>query len=115
MRKRRIATAPRRIGLELRRATAQHGTADCRVALRVCGRDPLVVDLRIRRQELPCARCIARADLDLELGREVAELGEPEAMLVDEVERQAIAPRGDRTAHLQLTLDPLAGLCVDIL
>ena len=55
-----------------------------------------------------CGR-VARCYLDVELGRVVAELGEPEALLVDEIERKLVHPRWDRPSDLELAVDALAG------
>src|SRR5213593_2926198 len=110
MREAGIASAAGRIRLEFRRA-APHldRAADPRVTFGVCCTDAVGIGLGTRRHELACARCVARADLDLELRCEVAEFRKPEATLVDEVERQVISPRRYRAAHVQLALDPLAG------
>src|SRR5690349_8118345 len=103
---RRVAPAARLVRLELARPAAHvDRAADCRVALAMCGGDLLQV--AIRAVQLRSGR-VARSDLDRELGREVAELGQPEAVLVDEVEGKEVAAGRDRPANLELTLDPLA-------
>ncbi len=60
-----------------------------------------------RRKEARCG-CVAGCDVDVELGCEVAELGEPEPVFVDEVERESVAPWRDRAADLHFALDPFA-------
>src|SRR5438445_12050139 len=100
MGKARVATAARGVRLELGWQPAHLDRAsDRRVALCVRGPDPIRVDLGVGRKKVPRARRIARTDVELELGREVAELSEPEPVLVDEVEGQAVAPRRNRATH----------------
>src|SRR5438105_14090472 len=74
--------------------------------------DPLLVTPSV---EQPRTGRVAWCDVDVELRCEVAELRQPEAVLVDEVEREPVAPGRDRPAHLQVALDALAGRGVDVL
>ena len=61
------------------------------------------------RPEQARLRSIARCDLHLELGRVVAQLGEPEAVLVDEVEGEPVTARRDGPANRNVTFGALAG------
>src|SRR6476661_2605009 len=108
-----VASAARRIWLELRgRAPRIDRPADRRVSLRVGGVDPLLpvrVEVGVRREMGTRGRSVARRHFDVEVRGVVAELGEPEAFLVDEIEREAVRAGRDRAAKVELSFDPLAG------
>src|SRR5580765_535339 len=113
MRERWVASAAWAIRFELAgRPSCLDRPADGCVALRVSCVHPLFpVGSKIclgRKMRPRCGR-VARGDLDVELGRVVAELGEPEALLVDEIERKLVRPRRDRASDLEVALDALAG------
>src|SRR3954462_3820949 len=87
------------------------------VALGVCCIHPLFPvgsEVRLGWKMRPRCGRVAGRDLDVELGRVVAELGEPEALLVDEIERKLVRPRRDRASELELALDALAGSRADL-
>src|SRR3954447_23721944 len=87
------------------------------VALGVCcihSLFPVGSEIRLGRKMRPRCGRVARCDLDVELGRVVAELGEPEALLIDEIERKLVRPRRDRASELELALDALAGSRADL-
>src|SRR5207248_9155562 len=91
----RVAAAARRV---VREASRVDRTADCGIPLtvQVGGRgEPRVVRLGA---EDPCPGRVARRDVDVFRERLVAELGEPEAVLLDEVEREPVTARRDRRA-----------------
>src|SRR5256714_6377478 len=107
MREAGLATSVRRIRCELgRRAAAQPARcdldrpADGGVALLVRRAEAFgSVPRRLRAaQEVPRPGGVARTHLDLALERRVAELREPEAALVDEVEGDPVAAGRDRCA-----------------
>ena len=50
-----------------------------------------------------------RRHLDIELERSGADLGEPEAVLLDEVEGEPVAARRPRRRDREVELDPLLG------
>src|SRR5919109_5230952 len=114
MRKRRIPAASRYVGFEIFRPSPNiDRAADRGVAVRMrCVHALLPVGIRSRvgRQECTRLACVTRCHVDVELRREVAELREPEAMLVDEVEGEPVATRRNRTAHVELALDTFAWL-----
>jgi len=68
----------------------------------------------MRRQVRACCRGVARHNLDVELRGVVAELGEPEPLLVHEIESKAVRARRNWTAELELSLDALAGCGADL-
>src|SRR5436190_21869330 len=89
----RIAAAARCVRLELAWPPSHvDRAADRCVPLAVQGGDLLRIALC---SEQPRAGRVARRDVDVEHGSEVAELREPEAVLVDEVEREEVAAGGD--------------------
>jgi hypothetical protein len=97
-----IAAAARRVRLELRRgAPGIDRAADRGIALRVRRIDallPVRIQVGVRWKMGARRRCVARCNLDLDLRSEVAELREPEALLVDEIEREAITAGWNRAA-----------------
>src|SRR5207253_7915331 len=100
MRERRIASTARRVRLELFRPASQverasHGG----IAFGVRGADLRVIAVRA---EEPCLRRVAWRYVHLELGCVVPKLGEPESVLVHQVEGQAVPPRRDRAANLDV-------------
>src|SRR6476661_4921451 len=113
MRERGIASAARRVWLELGgRAPCIDRPAHRCVSLRVGGMDPLLpvrVEVGVRREMGTRGRSVARRHFDVEVRGVVAELGEPEALLVDEIEREAVRAGRDRAAKVELSFDPLAG------
>jgi uroporphyrinogen decarboxylase len=108
-----IASAPRLVRLELRgRSPRFDRAADGCVSLRVRGVDaflPVGCEVGIRWQMRASRRGIARGDLDVEVGGVVADLCEPEALLVDEIEGEAVRPGWDRAAQVELPVHALAG------
>ncbi len=52
--------------------------------------------------EDPCSARVARGHVDVLLERRVAELGEPEAVLLDEIDGEPVPPRRDGGAHCEL-------------
>src|SRR6266571_63705 len=113
MRERGIAPAARRIRLELcGRPPRIDRPPDRCVSLRVRRIDPLLpvgIEVGVRGKVGTCRRSIARRDLDVELRGIVAELGEPEAPLVDEIEGELVRAGRDRTTQVELSFDALAG------
>ncbi|MDE3191277.1 MAG: uroporphyrinogen decarboxylase [Acidobacteriota bacterium] len=107
VREARVASTAGRVRLELRgRAAAEPALgldrpADGGVALRVQGPRTLgPVGRRLRvADERARPGGVAREDVDVALQRVVAELREPEAALLDEIEREAVAARRDRPAE----------------
>ena len=97
MRERGIASASRRVRLELGgRSPRIDRPADCCVSLRVRRVDPFLpvrVEVGVRRQVRACCCGVARRNLDVELRGVVAELGEPEPLLVHEIESEAVRGR----------------------
>src|SRR6266516_3936823 len=112
MRERRVASSARRVRLEFgRRAPRIDRSADRCVALHMRGVDaflPVGVEVGVRRQVRACRRSVAGRNLDVEVRGVVAELGQPEALLVDEIEGEAIRAGWDRAAQVELSFDPLA-------
>src|SRR6266516_948655 len=112
MRERRVASSARRVRLEFgRRAPRIDRPADGRVALHVRGVDaflPVGVEVGVRRQVRACRRGVAWRNLDVEVRGVVAELRQPEALLVDEIEGEAVRAGWDRAAQVELSFDPLA-------
>src|SRR6476469_331820 len=108
-----VASAAGAVGLELAgRPSCLDRPADGCVALRVRCVYPLFPvgsEICLGRKMSPRCGRVARCDRDVELGRVVAELGEPEALLVDEIEGKLVRPRRDRPSDLELALDSLAG------
>jgi uroporphyrinogen decarboxylase len=98
-----MAPAAGRIRRQLLRATPRLDcTADGRIALLVqLARPgvPVLARLRIRREVRACLARIAPRDVDVFLEGRVAELGEPEPVLFDEIDREAVAPGRDRRAQ----------------
>jgi len=113
MRERWIAPAARAVRFELvGRPSCFDRPAHSGVALRVRRVHPLFPvgsEIRLGRKMRPRCGRVAGCNLDVELGRVVAELGEPEALLVDEIERKLVRPRRNRASELELALDALAG------
>ena len=113
MRERWIAPAAWAVRFELAgRPSCLDRSADGCIALRVRCVHPLFPvssEICLGRKMRPRRGRVARCDLDVELGCVVAELGEPEALLVDEIERKLVRPRRDRASDLELALDALAG------
>src|SRR6476620_8039424 len=105
MRERWIAPAARAIWFELAgRPSCLDRPSDGCVALSVCCVHPLFPvgsEICLGRKMSPRCGRVARCDLDVELGRVVAELGEPEALLVDEIKRELVRPRRDRASDLE--------------
>jgi uroporphyrinogen decarboxylase len=114
MRERGIAAAAGRVGLELLGPAPefQRAAYGC-VPLAVRLAQLRVVGFYIRRCEEPRRRSVARCNIDVELRREVAQLGKPEPFFVDEVERESIAAGWDRAAYVHLALDPFARFRAD--
>src|SRR3954471_22097205 len=116
MREGGVATATGCIGLARpRRFSCLERAADRRVALEVGRVDaflPVGSEVGVRRQVRAGCCSITGHDLDVEVRRVVAELREPEALLVDEIEGEAVRPRWDRAANVQLSFDSLPGRCV---
>src|SRR3954453_21688461 len=109
MRERGGASPARRIRLELTWAPPQlDRAADCRVALAVPGCDLLRVAFGAVQRR---ACRVPRLHVDVELRREVPELGEPEAILVHEVERKLVRAWRDRPADFQCSFDALTRRC----
>ena len=75
---------------------------------------PVGCEIGIRRQGRARRGGVAWRDLDVDVGRIVAELGEPEALLVDEIEGEAVRPRWDRAAQVECPVDALAGRCAHL-
>src|SRR5947208_3233002 len=113
MRERRVASAARRVRLELRRRAPRiDRPSDRCVALHVRGVDaflPVGVEVGVRRQVRACRRSGAGGNLDVEVRGVVAELGQPEALLVDEIESEAVRAGRDRAAQVERSFDALAG------
>src|SRR5712691_8414867 len=113
MRERGITPAARRIRLELcGRPPRIDRPADRCVSLRVRRIDPLLpvrVEVGVRGKVGTCRCNIERRHLDVELRGIVAELGEPEALLVHEIEGELVRAGRDRTAEVELSFDALAG------
>src|SRR5262245_2606532 len=111
MREGRIPPAARRIRLELTREATHVDRADARgIALLVHRTELLGSCLGVEQSRLGCVAAFYR---DAQLRRVVAELREPEAMLVDEVEREAIFAWRNRPANVEVAVDALAGPRVD--
>src|SRR5579872_7440019 len=111
MREARMAAASRRVRLELGRRAPEEPSlrldraADGGIALLVQRSrtlDPVVRGLGAVAEERARSRRVAGAYLDFPVERDVAELFEPEAVLLDEVDREAVAAGRDRPAHRQL-------------
>jgi hypothetical protein len=100
MRERRVPSSAWRVRLELRgRAPRIDGPADGCVALHVRRVDallPVGVEVGVRGQMRARRRSIPGRNLDVQVRRVVAELREPEALLVDEIEGEAVRPGRDR-------------------
>ena len=111
MRERGVASAARAVRFELAgRPSCFDRSADGCVALRVRCVHPLFPvgsEICLGRKMRPRCGRVARCDFDVELGRVVADLGEPEALLVDEIERKLVRPRWDRASDLELAFDAL--------
>ena len=118
MREARVAAATRRVRLQLGRAAAAEQAArlldraaDRRVALGVQRGDTLLpVRCRLGAvgKERARGRGVARHHLDHLLERRVPELGEPEAVLLDQVDGEPVAARRDRPAQAHLLPQRLA-------
>src|SRR5437588_3701329 len=102
-----VAAASGRVRLERRVVAAQAAAllreraSDRCVAFLVKRADvcePVGTGLGTRGEEGTSAGGVARGDVDVSLGRVVAELGEPEAAFADQVDREAIATGRDRAA-----------------
>jgi uroporphyrinogen decarboxylase len=104
----RVASAARCIGCELaRQATHVYRAADCGVTLFVHGSE--VLEVGVGAEQASAGR-VAWLHVDTQLWRVVAELGEPVAVLVDEVEGKPVFAGRDRTAHVEVALNAFAGL-----
>src|SRR6266852_5397258 len=103
MREPRMAAAAGRVRRELRRAAPPlYRAADSRIALLVQlarAGVPVVARLAVLRQIRARPARVAPRDVDVLLEGRVAELGEPEPVLLDEVDREAVAARRDRRAQ----------------
>src|SRR5579859_2467034 len=100
----RVRLEPRR-GPPQEAAVALDCAADGAVALRMqCARplEPVRRGLRAVGEERARLRGIARRHLDVALERRVAELREPEPVLLDEVDCEPVAARRDWAAHRDL-------------
>jgi hypothetical protein len=75
---------------------------------------PVGLEIGLGREEGAGGRGVARGDVHVDLGREVAELREPEAVLVHEVEGEPVAAGRDRAADLELGVDALPGCGSDV-
>ncbi len=69
--------------------------------------EPVVRRLGTVREEGARGRCVARHDVHNLLERRVAELGEPEAELLDDVDGEPVAARRDRRAQHEPLPQPL--------
>jgi uroporphyrinogen decarboxylase len=119
MRELRVAAPARRVRCKLRRRAPQelalhhHRSAHGAVALLVERSDALVpIGRRLctGRQEGPCAACVPRDHVDVLFERRIAELGEPEAVLLYEVDREPVAAGRNRAPEGELLAERLAGL-----
>src|SRR5687767_15478147 len=95
MREPRHATWRRVRGELGRPPPAFDGAPDDRVALAVCREHSLVpVGTGDRLAQMRNGRSPSFGDVDVEVERRLAELAEPEAALVDEIDRESVAARG---------------------
>ena len=113
MRERGIASTAGSVRLELCGRTPRvDRPADRCVSLSVRRIDPFLpvgVEVGVRGKVRTCRRSVARRDFYVDLRRIVAELGEPEALLVHEIEGEPVRAGRDRAAEVELSLDALAG------
>jgi len=72
--------------------------------------EPIARSLGAFAEERPGRRAVARHDVDVLLERLVAELGEPEPVLLDEVDGEPVPARGNRPAQGHLLLKRLTRL-----
>ena len=98
-----MTAAAGRVRLELRRAAgaasgsiAPPTAAKPSACERRCPFPPVGGGLGAVGEEGARRACVAPEDVDVALERRVAELGEPEAVLLDEVDREPVAPGRDR-------------------
>ena len=103
-----MTAAAGRVRRELRRTASRlDGSADGGVTLLVQFAHtgvPVVSRFGVIREKRSRPACIAPRDLDVLLERCVAELGEPEAMLLDEVDGESVSPRRNRRAQREALL-----------
>ncbi len=118
MRERGIPSAARRVRLELRwRPPCVDRPTDCCVSLHVRRVDPFLpvgVEVGVRGKVRTCRRSVARRNLDVEVRGVIAELGKPEALLVHQVEGEAVRAGRDRATEAELSFDALAGCGTDL-
>src|SRR5258706_8792201 len=114
MREPRMAPAAGRVGSKLRgTAPAFDGAADGGVPLLVQPSHtvmPICAWLRLVREKRTRLACVAPRHVDVLLERRVAELGEPEPVLLDEIDREAIPPGRNRRAQRDRLSQGLARL-----
>ena len=112
-----MTAAARGVRRELRHGAASQtafrfdGAADRRVALGVKGvhsLEPVRWGLHSLGQERVRAGSVSRQHVDGLLVRRVAELGEPEAVLLYEVDGESVATRRNRRAERELLVKRLA-------
>jgi hypothetical protein len=72
---------------------------------------PVGIGLGLRREERTSLGRVAWENVHVDLRREVPQLSEPVAVLVDEVEGQPVPAGRNRTAHVEGAVDALAGRC----
>ena len=100
-----MAAAAGRVRRKLGRPARFDRAADGGVALFVQlahARVPVGARLGVVRKKRPCAARVAPCDVDILLERRVAELGEPEAMLLDQVDGEPVPAGRNRRAELDL-------------